>query len=121
MNACFVVMDSAGNAANVYCQEHVVPLCDSALTILNGIERRDRDYVFGRTRAGGFSGWSKSKAEFDEIVKLKEPWTVHDLRRTVRTGLGGLGIAPHIAGATHLKMVIAQATGANLIALKSPR
>ena len=26
----------------------------------------------------------------------KEPWTLHDIRRTVATGLSDLGIAPHI-------------------------
>ena len=107
--------------------------------------------MFGRTRAGGFSGWSKSKDDFDKVVKLKEPWTVHDLRRTVRTGLGELGIQPHIAEAvlnhippklirtydrnkyesekraaldqwaTHLKSVVAQANGANVTALRKPR
>ena len=122
-------------------QQHVVPLSDAAMSILASITHRDRDYVFGRTRAGGFSGWSKGKTDFDKVVKLKEPWTVHDLRRTVRTGLGELGIQPHIAEAvlnhippklirtydrnkyesekraaldqwaTHLKSVVAQATG----------
>ena len=129
-------------------QQHVVPLSDAAMSILVNIEHRDRDYVFGRTRAGGFSGWSKGKTDFDKVVKLKEPWTVHDLRRTVRTGLGELGIQPHIAEAvlnhippklirtydrkkyesekraaldqwaTHLKSVVAQATGANVTAIK---
>jgi hypothetical protein len=28
---------------------------------------------------------------------MLEPWTLHDLRRTLRTGLGRLGVAPHIA------------------------
>ena len=81
-------------------------------------------------------------------MKLKEPWTVHDLRRTVRTGLGELGIQPHIAEAVlnhippklirtydrnkyesekrdaldkwaaHLKLAVAQATGANVTAIK---
>jgi integrase len=128
-------------------QEHIVPLSDAAMTIVAGIEHRDRDYVFGRTRNGGFSGWSKSKAEFDEVVKIKENWTLHDLRRTVRTGLGKLGIQPHIAEAalnhlppklirtydrntyaaekkaaldqwaSHLMVVVAQATGANVTAI----
>ena len=26
----------------------------------------------------------------------KEPWTLHDIRRTVATGLSDMGIAPHI-------------------------
>jgi integrase len=84
-------------------QEHVVPLSNAARDILSGARvarDRDREFVFGRTRAGGFSGWSKSKVEFDDTVKLKEPWTLHDLRRTVRTGLGELGVQPDIAEAT---------------------
>jgi hypothetical protein len=32
-------------------------------------------------------------------VKLKDHWTLHDIRRTVRTGLGALGIEPHICEA----------------------
>jgi integrase len=130
-------------------QQHVVPLADTAIAILDGAERRGREYVFGHTRAGGFCAWSKYKRDFD--VSLKEPWTVHDLRRTVRTGLGMIGIQLHIAEAvinhlppklirtydrnkyesekraalaqweTHLKTVIAQATGANVTALRKPR
>jgi integrase len=130
-------------------QQHIVPLSDAAMSILASIKHRDRDYVFGRTRAGGFSGWSKSKDDFDKVVKLKEPWTVHDLRRTVRTGLGHLGIQPHIAEAvlnhippklirtydrnkyesekraaldqwaTHLRTIVGQATGANVTALRN--
>jgi integrase len=129
-------------------QEHIVPLSDAAMSVLAGIKHRDRDYIFGRLPRAGFSGWSHSKEELDETLKLKEPWTVHDLRRTVRTGLGQLGIAPHIAEATlnhlpaklirtydrnkyesekraaldqwatHLKTVVAQATGANVTPLR---
>src|SRR5215471_4349398 len=125
--------------------EHSVPLPDAALSILQGIMRRgDRDFVFGIARAGGFSGWSKSKIALDKAVAFKEEWRLHDLRRTVRTGLGKLGIQPHIAEAvlnhirtydrntyaaeksaaldqwaTHLKSVVAQATGANVTALRN--
>jgi len=129
-------------------QKHVVPLSDAAVAILKDIpQRANRDFVFGVGK-GGYSGYSKSKAEFVALVGLKEDWTLHDLRRTVRTGLGKLGIQPHIAEATlnhlppklirtydrnsyadekraalnqwamHLKTVIAQATGANVTALR---
>jgi len=132
-------------------QPHTVPLSDSAVAIVKQIPRRaTRDLVFGVGK-GGYSGWSKSKAELDKAAKLKEPWTLHDLRRTVRTGLGKLGVQPHIAEAvlnhlppklirtydrntyeaekrdaldkwaTHLKTVVAQATGANITALKGKR
>ena len=62
----------------------VIPLSDTALKILTSIERRG-DHVFGR-QANGFSGWSRSKRELDQLVKI-EAWTVHDLRRTVATKL----------------------------------
>jgi len=76
-----------------------VPLSEPAMAILELIDRRgDRELVFGSGK-GGFSGWSKAKAEMDEDVTLKKPWTLHDLRRTGRTGLGILGVAPHIAEA----------------------
>lgn len=79
--------------------EHVLPLSDRALAILKEIPRQEgRDFIFGLGK-GGYSGWSKAKGELDKKLKLKTPWTLHDLRRTVRTGLGGLGIAPHVAEA----------------------
>jgi len=130
--------------------EHIVPLPDAALSILQGIMRRgDRDFVFGIARDGGFSGWSKSKIALDKAVALKEEWRLHDLRRTVRTGLGKLGVQPHHAEAVlnhlppklirtydrntyatekrdaldkwaaHLKVAVAQATGANVSSLAS--
>lgn len=78
--------------------EHVVAL-DAALAVLDSIpEREGRSLVFGYGK-GGYSGWSKSKAELDELVPLKQPWTLHDLRRTGRAGLGLLGVAPHVAEA----------------------
>lgn len=42
-----------------------------------------------------FSGWSKCKKALDKLASIA-PWTLHDLRRTFRTGLGRLGVAPHI-------------------------
>ena len=96
----------------------------------------------------GFSGWSKAKAALDKEAKLKEAWTLHDLRRTVRTGLGKLGVRPHVAEAvlnhlppklirtydrntyenekrealdlwaSHLAVAVAQATGGNVTALR---
>jgi integrase len=80
-------------------RDHVVPLSDAAMAILEPIEPREgRELLFGSGK-GGFSGWSKSKEQMDEAVKIKKPWTLHDLRRTGRTGLGILGVAPHIAEA----------------------
>jgi integrase len=63
--------------------------------------RRDgRAFVFGQ-RANGFSGWAyQTKVLLGRIAAAEGPlahWTLHDLRRTMRTGLGRLGVAPHVA------------------------
>ena len=129
--------------------ENIVPLADTAISILQGIKRRERrDYVFGLARAnGGFSGWSEAKRRLDKAVGFDD-WHLHDLRRTVRTGLGKLGVQPHVAEAvlnhlppklirtydrntyaaekrdaldkwaTHLRITIAQATGTNVTAIR---
>jgi integrase len=80
-------------------REHVVPLSDMALAIVEGLPRFEhRQAVFGRGQ-GGFGNWSKTKIALDKAANLKTPWTLHDLRRTVRTGMGMLGVQPHIAEA----------------------
>lgn len=43
-----------------------------------------------------FNGWSKAKAALDKKLENVEPFTLHDLRRSVATQWAGLGIAPHI-------------------------
>jgi integrase len=76
-------------------RQHELPLSRQARAILERQPRRqDRDLVFG-LRAGGFSGWSDSKAALDERLKLKD-WHLHDLRRSCATGMAELGTLPHI-------------------------
>jgi integrase len=75
-------------------RQHKVPLCPAAAAIL-GRQPRRGPYVFGKTGEAGFSGWSQSKAALDARLKLA-PWTLHDLRRTVATGMAELGVLPHI-------------------------
>jgi integrase len=79
--------------------QHVVPLSDLSLSEIEKIPHRaDRDLVFGEGK-GGYSGWSRSKERLDRRLKPEKPWTLHDIRRTVRTGLGGLGVSPFTAEA----------------------
>jgi integrase len=54
----------------------------------------DRDFLFGRCN-GPLSGWSRCKARLDKRSGVSG-WTVHDLRRTVATGMAAVGIAPHV-------------------------
>jgi len=75
-------------------REHVVPLSAPALEVLKGRAREERELVFG-SGVRGFSSFSKSKRALDERAKLKEPWVVHDIRRSAATGLAKL-VQPHI-------------------------
>ena len=79
---------------------HEVPLSQPALDILGARARVDgRALVFGSR--GPFSGWSKAKAALDarmaaELGQAPTPWRLHDIRRTVATGLADLGVQPHV-------------------------
>jgi integrase len=72
-----------------------LPLPPVALAILQSTPHRG-DHVFG-SRGVGFSSWSTSTAAFRRLASPLAPWTLHDLRRTLRTGMGVLGVPPHIA------------------------
>jgi integrase len=85
---------------------HVVPLPALALDILRAQQRRAnndgvlRDLVFGVGQRG-FSGWSRCKARLDKRIAEENGkpllgWRIHDLRRSVATGMAALGIQPHI-------------------------
>src|SRR5262249_61112491 len=67
--------------------------------VTGGVYNADvRDAVFGNG-GPGYSVWSNSKVALDQAVAFKEEWRLHDLRRTFRSGLGQLGVEPHIAEA----------------------
>jgi integrase len=86
-------------------REHVIPLSGPALTILEARRLKaaggKRDFVFGWGR-GGFSGWSKGKADFS--ARLVDPagepvadWTPHDFRRSLSTALHErFNVPPHV-------------------------
>ncbi len=84
---------------------HLVPLSDIAVEILERVPHyKGGTYLFGLGGETPFSGFSRSKARFDAKVKKAEgqtlaPWTLHDLRRTVATGMARLGVLPHVVEA----------------------
>jgi integrase len=62
--------------------------------------REARELVFG-VGDGPFSGWSGSKKVLDAAIaktlgKALPHWTIHDLRRSVATGMADIGIQPHV-------------------------
>jgi integrase len=81
-----------------------IPLSDAAIVVLKSVPRIGEapiDYVFTTTGRTPISGFSRAKSQIDaaiiEIMRAEsvtplEPWTLHDLRRTVATNLQRLGI-----------------------------
>ena len=86
-----VTADRAKNGA-----AHIVPLSPQAQAILRAAPRFERkpgntpDLVLPGHR-GPFNGFSKAKAALDEASGVKD-WRLHDLRRTMATGLQKLGV-----------------------------
>ncbi|MEO5338470.1 MAG: tyrosine-type recombinase/integrase [Magnetospirillum sp. WYHS-4] len=74
---------------------HFVHLSAQARALLDAAPKIG-DYVFTTNGKTPFSGFSKSKARLDELSGVSN-WRIHDIRRTVTSGLAKLGIAPHVA------------------------
>ena len=71
---------------------HLVPLSSLALEILQDVPETGA-YVFSSGMRGDnpVSGWSKAKRRCNELSGIAD-WRLHDLRRTVATGMRSLGI-----------------------------
>ena len=68
-----------------------IPLSPQARELLAGIRRiAGSDYVFTTDGVKPVSAWSRAKARLDEACGVAD-WRIHDLRRTVATGLQRLG------------------------------
>ena len=88
---------------------HNVPLSKQAQDVLKSVPRLSDTYVFvngrGGPRQNSMGNFSNLKDKFNllfltEVVKDTrkeadvEPWTLHDLRRTVSTGMNSIKISP---------------------------
>jgi integrase len=78
-------------------RQHVVPLSAPALTILQARSRHNgRRHVFGRGGQNSFSGFAACKERLDKAAQIPA-FVLHDVRRSVATGLGNhLAIPPHV-------------------------
>jgi integrase len=65
------------------------------LALLEAVPRSG-ELVFSGDGKRVFQGYSKAKARLDRLSGVND-WTLHDLRRTVVSGMAGLGVAPHVA------------------------
>src|SRR5262245_14071119 len=74
---------------------HAVPLTESVLDILHSLPQfMGGDYLFS-TEYGAKPVWmgSKVKKRIDALMGNPPPWTNHDIRRTVRSGLSRLKVS----------------------------
>jgi integrase len=80
---------------------HLVPLSSAAVAVLDGVSGNQRwparGLVFTTTGKTPVSGFSKAKRRLDEYLSVglgEQPsaWRLHDVRRTVATGLQRLGV-----------------------------
>lgn len=81
---------------------HIVPLSKAAIAELDGLaggrEWPQNGYVLTTTGRNSISGFSKAKRALDDTIAAAHDggtlpdWRVHDLRRTVATGLQRLGV-----------------------------
>lgn len=79
--------------------EHLVPLSAAVITLLNGLPRMSAgDFLFSATHGiKAVRGFSNSKRQLDALTGPLQPWTFHDIRRTVRTRLSALRIPEAVA------------------------
>jgi integrase len=86
-------------------RDHLLPLSDTAVAMLDKLPRlKGRHLLFSTTGETPISGLSKAKARMHEGMARElgvEParWTLHDIRRSVVTGLQRLGISLEVTEA----------------------
>ena len=81
---------------------HPLPLTPWMRELLEGLPRFESgDFLFSTTYGKRpVSGFSKMKSRLDRAIAAKDDiddWQIHDLRRTMRTGLSRAGVAPFFA------------------------
>ncbi len=73
-------------------REHRLPLPPTALTLIHNLpETGDLLFPSRTNPESSFNGWGKCKARFDEPLDI-EPYTLHDLRRTLSSNMAMLGV-----------------------------
>jgi len=89
-----------------------VALSSEAKAIVNGMPKIG-EYVFTTNGRSPISGWSKAKTKLDTLIEEEleasiPDWRLHDLRRTLASGLAMLGYRAEV-----IKRVLGHAANAN--------
>jgi integrase len=72
-------------------RSHRIPLTPLMSAILER-QPRHHDFVFGRA---GWTSWDWHKTALEAKIKIPH-FTLHDIRRSVATGMAELGVMPHV-------------------------
>ena len=75
---------------------HAIPLTPQAIALIESLPRIHNEFVFpARGRDVPISGFSKWKKQFDQRSGVSG-WRVHDVRRTVASGMAKRKVQPHV-------------------------
>jgi integrase len=80
-------------------EERLTPLSDAALDVIKHVPRIVGDLLFTVDGEKPFASMQAAKKQLDAELRFNKPWVLHDLRRTVSTGLHRMGIEPHVCEA----------------------
>jgi integrase len=76
-------------------EPHLIYLSSPALAVLDTLARTNSEFVFTANNTKHVGSWNRAKSALDEAAGVTG-WRIHDLRRTISTGLNELGVDPHI-------------------------
>jgi integrase len=79
---------------------HVIPLSVQAVAIIKAMMPAADDYVFTAARGRAIAAFHPFKERLDQrMATAPGSWTLHDVRRTVATGMAAVGVQPRIVEA----------------------
>jgi integrase len=73
-------------------RDHLVPLPPLARDIIRSAPRVSDEFVLSLGGDKALESYARLKRQLDGLARVSEPWTLHDLRRTMASGLQKLGI-----------------------------
>jgi integrase len=72
-------------------RSHAVPLSAAAIKIIKAVPPIKSELIFSSNGHGVFNNWHTTKGRLDETSGVQN-WHLHDIRRTVASGMAKLGI-----------------------------
>jgi len=82
------------NKADQEQEVHIVHLSEPAWRVIR--RRSEGEFVFGTSYGKHFQNFAQAKPELDKRSGATG-WRLHDLRRTIVSGIARLGVPPHVA------------------------